>query len=173
MTVDNDARFGLVRRFIQLSILFSISGILLYFIEIGVDKQYVKPLQSYNSIWLFVNIAGKNSLVFLALLSSVYSGQHIKNIIAYLFALVNGGAVGALIAHFPTIEYCVLLSPHGFLEMSSYFLLLGAVATTHQEVRGKLPRRLLLLSGVSYAMLLGAAWIEAFITPFLAVSYLL
>jgi hypothetical protein len=57
--------------------------------------------------------------------------------------------------------------------MSSYFLLLGAISTTNLDPQSKMPRKLLLLAGVSYAILLGAAWIEAFVTPFLAVSSLL
>jgi uncharacterized membrane protein SpoIIM required for sporulation len=106
-------------------------------------------------------------------LASAFAGKQIKNVVACLFALVNGGLVGALTAHFPTIEYCVLLFPHGLLEMSSYFLLLGAISTTNLDPQSKMPRKLLLLAGVSYAILLGAAWIEAFVTPFLAVSSLL
>lgn len=172
MEICKDVRKKVGRKFIQIVIVFVAAALTAYVLMRDIDKQSIQPLQNYSSLCTFMHIAVRNSIVFFLLSNILISEKRIARMTAWLFVLINGIIVGALAAHFPTAAYFVLLIPHGIPEMSAYFLLIGTVSvyrTTWDGPKYELAKPI----GILYAILLGSAWIEAYVTPYLAIQWLL
>lgn len=170
--MDRDSYKSIGKKFISLSVIFLASALASSMLMNGTEKQSIQVLQDYDSIRTFLVIAGRNSVVFLLLFSTVYTDRRVARMIGILFPITNGVIIGALVARFPSAEYLIIVLPHGVLEMGAYFLLIGTISVYQPSATQSL-RSLVKPICALYVSMLCAAWVEAYVTPYLAMDWLL
>ncbi len=130
------------------------------------DRQLITETAQFNHWSDFIDILKRNTLVFGYILLSVYTSK----INVYIMVIFNGILVGTIISRFAHTQYLIMLLPHGILEMSVFFML-GAIVSKYVDKKETNWRTLIKSVSILYIVLIAAAVIEAWVTPFLTVKY--
>ena len=126
----------------------------------GVEKQTVTSVQSIATLESILSIVSQNTLVFLFILSSYYTGR----IPVYSFIVANSIMLALLISSFSEPSYFLLILPHGVPEFLVFFTL-AAIAEEARK-KGDTERIPFFKKAVAlYILLLISALVEIFITP--------
>ncbi|MEG0844533.1 MAG: stage II sporulation protein M [Romboutsia sp.] len=120
-----------------------------------------------NSFELFSTILIKNTICFLIILSSIFISKYI----VYIFLFINGYNLGAIISQFTNVKHFLLIIPHGVTEIYS-FLFLSVITLKilkFEYISPKDKRNIIF----SFLILLLSAFIEAFITPYIYIKFVI
>lgn len=147
---------------IQYIVIFISTIVIICLLSFGIEKQTVKTAYSITSFLSFFSVLAQNSLVFLLMFSSYYTGR----IPVYCFTITNAILLALLISSFKEPSYFLLILPHGVPE----FLVFFTLAAFAEEARNKgdaVRISFYKKAVVLYILLIASALIEIYVTPFL------
>ncbi len=145
---------------IQYISMFVIATFVVSLFSAGIEKQAIASVQPIASLSSLFAVVCQNSLVFLFILSSYYTGR----IPVYSFIATNSILLALLISSFKEPSYLIIILPHGVPEFLIFFTLAAiAEEARNSEDRKNMPfyKKVAAL----YILLIISALIEIYITP--------
>lgn len=148
--------------------IFFISLFVSFFISLclNTNTQEIK-FTDINEIDTFFHILKNNTVCFIWILSGIFLSRYI----VYIYLMLNGLTLGALISKFSNIKYLLLIIPHGVTEMSAFIFTSIIVLNIIQSKKFTVKSIYLLL--IAYLAIVLSAIIESSITPFIVSKFIL
>lgn len=150
------------RYVIQYITMFLILTAVVCLFSAGIEKQSITSVRTITSFSSILTIVSQNSLVFLFILSSYYTGR----IPVYSFIVTNSILLAMMISSFKEPVYFLLILPHGVPEFLIFFTL-AAISEEARKKRDGGSISFYIKMVALYMLLIVSALIEIYITPVL------